>query len=49
MKTLKTKFPKNTPLITNGDLLAHIPFVLNGSIRVFIENDETGKEVLLYC
>ena len=28
--------------------MAHIPFVLNGSIRVFIENDETGKEVLLY-
>ena len=44
----KQKFAKNTPLITNGDLMAHIPFVLNGSIRVFIENDDTGKEVLLY-
>ena len=44
----KQKFPKNTNLISIGDQMVHIPFVLNGSIRVYTENEDTGKEVLLY-
>ena len=44
----RQKFPKNTNLISIGDQMAYIPFVLNGSIRVYTENENTGKEVLLY-
>ena len=44
----RQKFPKNTNLISIGDQMAYIPFVLNGSIRVYTENEDTGKEVLLY-
>lgn len=44
----RQKFPKNTNLISIGDQMAYIPFVLNGSIRVYTENEDTSKEVLLY-
>ncbi len=44
----KIKFAKNTQIISIGDKMKHIPFVLNGSVRVYIENEDTGKEVLLY-
>ncbi len=44
----KIVVPSGTQIISIGDRLDYIPFVLNGTIRVFIENEDTGKEVLLY-
>ena len=44
----KIKFAKNTQIISMGDKMEYLPFVVNGSIRVYIENEGTGKEVLLY-
>ena len=44
----KISVPKDTQIISTGDNMDYIPFVLEGRIRVFIENEDTGKEVLLY-
>lgn len=39
-------FEEGVQLITEGQEMRYIPFVLNGSIRVFASNDD--KELLLY-
>lgn len=40
--------PKNTQIVSIGDPIKDIPFLVSGNIRVYIESYETGKEVLLY-
>lgn len=40
--------PKNTQIVSIGDPVKDIPFLVSGKIRVYIESYETGKEVLLY-
>lgn len=42
------KVPKNTQIISVGDKIIDIPFLISGTIRVYSENYESGKEVLLY-
>lgn len=44
----KIVVPTDTQIISIGDRLDYVPFVLNGTIRVYIENEDTGKEILLY-
>ena len=40
--------PKNVKIISVGDFMDFIPFVKKGIVRVFIEDEETKKEQLLY-
>ena len=40
--------PKNVKIISVGDFMDFIPFVKKGTVRVFIEDEETKKEQLLY-
>ena len=40
--------PKNVKIISVGDFMDFIPFVKKGNVRVFIEDEETKKEQLLY-
>lgn len=42
------KVPKNTQIISVGDTINDIPFLVSGTIRVYAESYESGKEVLLY-
>ena len=42
------KVPKNAQIISVGDKIIDIPFLISGTIRVYSENYESGKEVLLY-
>lgn len=44
----KVEIPAHELIVSVGDKMEFIPFVLNGTVRVFIENDDTGKELLLY-
>ena len=43
-----TKVKARTQLVTCGDEITLIPFVIEGRIRVFKEDDVTGREVLIY-
>jgi len=43
-----TKVKARTQLVTCGDEITMIPFVIEGRIRVFKEDDVTGREVLIY-
>jgi CRP/FNR family transcriptional regulator len=43
-----TKVKARTQLVTCGDEITMIPFVIEGRIRVFKEDEVTGKEVLIY-
>jgi len=40
--------PAKTQLVSEGDQISKIPFVIKGRIRVFKEDSNTGKELLLY-
>lgn len=40
--------PKNTTLVSIGDVMNFIPFVKSGVVRVYIDNIEIDKEQLLY-
>ena len=40
--------PKNTQIISIGDTIEDIPFLVSGVIRVYVESYESGKEILLY-
>jgi len=40
--------PKNIKIISVGDFMDFIPFVKKGTVRVFIVDEETKKEQLLY-
>lgn len=40
--------PKNTTLVSIGDVMNFIPFVKSGIVRVYIDNIEIDKEQLLY-
>lgn len=40
--------PANETLVNIGDPMEFVPFVESGTVRVFIENDEVNKELLLY-
>ena len=40
--------PKNIKIVSKGDLMDYVPFVKNGSVRVFIEDQDSNKEQLLY-
>ena len=44
----KATVPKNAQIISVGDKLDFIPFILSGRVRVYIEEHDTLKEVLLY-
>lgn len=44
----KINVQANEPLVNMGDHMDFIPFVESGTVRVFIENDEVNKELLLY-
>lgn len=43
-----TKVKARTQLVTCGDEITMIPFVIEGRIRVFKEDEVTGREVLIY-
>jgi len=43
-----TKVKARTQLVNCGDEITMIPFVIEGRIRVFKEDDVTGREVLIY-
>lgn len=40
--------PKSEFLVSSGDFMDCLPIVLSGIVKVFIENDNKGKELLLY-
>lgn len=42
------KVPKNAQIISVDDRINDIPFLVSGTIRVYAESYESGKEVLLY-
>ena len=44
----RMEIPANEIIVSAGDNMEFIPFVVNGNIRVYIENDEVNKELLLY-
>lgn len=44
----KVDVEANQLIVSAGDKMELIPFVLNGSVRVYIENEEVNKELLLY-
>jgi len=46
--TTTVDIPKNVKIISVGDFMDFIPFVKKGTVRVFIEDEETKKEQLLY-
>ena len=35
-------------IVNVGDRMDFVPFIMDGSVRVFIENDDVNKELLLY-
>jgi len=35
-------------IVNAGDRMDFVPFIMDGSVRVFIENDDVNKELLLY-
>ena len=39
---------KNTILVTAGEIRRKVSFVKSGLLRVYLEDDESGREVLLY-
>lgn len=43
-----TKVKARTQLVTCGDEITMIPFVIEGRLRVFKEDNDTGREVLIY-
>ena len=40
--------PAGQIIVNSGDKMDYVPFVLNGSVRVYVENDDVSKELLLY-
>ncbi|MGC6478994.1 MAG: Crp/Fnr family transcriptional regulator [Flavobacteriaceae bacterium] len=44
----KMDVPPDQLIVSVGDRMEFIPFVLDGSVRVYIENEDTNKELLLY-
>ena len=39
---------KNTVIVTAGEIRRKVSFVKSGLLRVYLEDDESGREVLLY-
>ena len=35
-------------IVNSGDKMDYVPFVLDGSVRVYVENEDVSKELLLY-
>lgn len=35
-------------IVNSGDKMEYVPFVLDGSVRVFVESEDVSKELLLY-
>lgn len=44
---IQKKFKENDMIMDIGQIVAHMPLVINGSIKIFTE-DEEGNELLLY-
>jgi len=44
----KTEVKANEIIISKGDKVEFIPFVIDGSLRVYVENEDINKELLLY-
>lgn len=42
------EIPENSPIVSRGDFMNAIPFVKQGRVRVFIQNNDIDKEQLLY-
>lgn len=40
--------PAGQIIVNSGDKMDYVPFVMNGSVRVFVENEDVSKELLLY-
>ena len=40
--------PAGQIIVNSGDKMEYVPFVMNGSVRVFVENEDVSKELLLY-
>lgn len=44
----KTAILANEIIVSAGDRMEYIPFVMDGNVRVYIENEDLNKELLLY-
>ena len=40
--------PAGQIIVNSGDKMEYVPFVLDGSVRVYVENEDVSKELLLY-
>lgn len=40
--------PSGQILVSMGDTMDYVPFVQTGTVRVFVENEDVNKELLLY-
>jgi CRP/FNR family transcriptional regulator len=40
--------PAGQIIVNSGDKMDYVPFVLDGSVRVYVENEDVSKELLLY-
>ena len=40
--------PADQIIVNSGDKMDYVPFVLDGSVRVYVENEDVSKELLLY-
>ena len=40
--------PAGQIIVSSGDKMDYVPFVLDGSVRVYVENEDVSKELLLY-
>ena len=39
--------PAGQIIVNSGDKMDYVPFVLDGSVRVYVENEDVSKELLL--